>query len=56
MSEQTDKYIAKNQKCLSAAVKKLVFFGPQLVFFGPPDTVPQIFLFKPLSFSNFLNA
>ena len=39
MSEQTDKYIAKNQKCLSAAVKKLVFFGPQLVFFGPPDTI-----------------
>ena len=37
MSEQTDKYIAKNQKCLSAAVKKLVFFGPQLVFFGPLD-------------------
>ena len=38
MSEQSDKYIAKNQKCISAAVKKLVFFGPQLVFFGPPDT------------------
>ena len=37
MSEQSNKYIVKNQKSLSAAVKKLTFFGPSIIFFGPPD-------------------